>query len=63
MGGQLKIPPGGVFSFFFGGGGVRATWKPLWLHPCWGDSFALCSSGRWCYERGMVDISNYPGNG
>ena len=39
---QLKIPPGGGFgkgckiSYIFfggGGGGVRANWKPLWLHP------------------------------
>ena len=20
--------------YFLEGGGVRATWKPLWLHPC-----------------------------
>ena len=45
---QPKIPPGGGFGkeckityIFFGGGGeVRATWTPLWLHP-WGE-VCLC---------------------
>ena len=38
---QLKIPPAGVglggcvksLIYLLEGGGVRATWKPLWLHP------------------------------
>ena len=41
---QPKIPPGGGFGrgrggvqflyIFLEGGGIRATWNPLWLHPC-----------------------------
>ena len=30
LGGGVKF----LIYFFGGGGGVRATWKPLWLHPC-----------------------------
>ena len=39
---QLHIPPGGLggweegemFYVYFGGRGVRPTWKSLWLPPC-----------------------------
>ena len=29
LGGSVKF-----LIYFFLGGGVRATWNPLWLHPC-----------------------------
>ena len=43
---QPKIPLGREFGrgvkfhiYFLEGGGVRATWKPLWLHPWHGPLY------------------------